>query len=124
MLEEVLADARREGDLARRWYTSVEFDLFVWRESTHVIVQFQLCWKRGARLEDADHIPEETITWHRDSGVRQHQVREADRYKTPVLQAGAGVAMDELVTALRGAEGNSGYPDVRFVLATLEAGSR
>ena len=121
-MEEVLGGARRDGLLARRWYSSNDFDLYVWRESTHEIVQFQLFWKRPTKIHDADHIPEEAVTWTRDTGIVRAQVAEAGRYKAPILigTAGAGVAIDELVEAFIMDTDSSNYPGIQFVMAKLE----
>jgi len=119
MIEEVPSGARREGPLARRWYSSSHFDLYVWRESTHEIVQFQLFWKRPAKLHDEDHIPEEAITWSRDVGFQQAQVAEAGRYKAPVLNEHFGMELSELLEAFEQDAMPSNYPDVVFVMAKI-----
>ena len=119
MIEEVRSGARQEGSLTRRWYSSSEFDLYVWRESTHEIVQFQLYWKRPAKIHDADHIPEEAITWSREIGLQQAQVGEAGRYKAPVLIEHSEVEFAEIVAAFESDALPSNYPDIRFVLAKM-----
>jgi hypothetical protein len=121
MLEEVLSGARREGHLSRRWYTDANFDLYVWREAAHEICQFQLYWKRPAKLTDGDHIPEEAVTWSREGGVQLGQVADAGRYRTPILTGPSEIDLSEVITALRQHALPSGYPDVRFVLGKLSA---
>ena len=121
MLEEIRSGARKEGPLSRRWYCGPEFDLYVWRVSTHEIVQFQLSWKRPTKLHDPDTIPEEVLTWSREHGLRQDQRLEASGYRAPILTAGQGVHFDELVAAFAVAAEQSTYPDIRFTLRELQS---
>lgn len=119
MLEEITSGARREGTLSRRWYTDAHFDLYVWRESVHAIVQFQLVWKRPPKIHDSDHIPEEAVTWSRDGGIQQAQVGEAGRYRAPVLTEHSGIDLTEMVEALKQHAVPSNYPDVHFVMTKI-----
>ncbi len=119
MFDEVVSGARREGPLARRWYTDPHFDLYVWRESAHEIVQFQLFWKRPAKIHDTDHIPEEAVTWSRDCGLQQARVAEAGRYRAPILNEHSGIDLTEMIEAFKQHAVPSNYPDVHFVMSKL-----
>ena len=120
MLDEIRAGARKEGGLARRWYSGPDFDLYVWRESTHEIVQFQLAWKRPAMLHDQDHIPEEVIIWSREGGLRKGQVSESGRYRAPILDGGGAAQLQDLIEAFAHEAEQASYPDVRFASRKLQ----
>ena len=85
MLVEILKATRQEGDLTRRWFTSVSLDLYLWQTETKEIQQFQLCHKRPARLSELDSIGEDVLTWTKDVGFRFDTIPDSRGYSSPLL---------------------------------------
>lgn len=84
MLREITTARQVPGDPKRRWFTSANFDLYVWLDEGEAPIGFQLCYDKQSR--------EHALTWTASSGFTHMGVDGGEsrpgRYKgAPILVA-------------------------------------
>jgi hypothetical protein len=66
MLREILLSRRIINGLSRRWFTNELFDLFVFFNTSNMLVQFQLCYSK----DNNEHV----ISWSEKFGYTHNRV--------------------------------------------------
>lgn len=66
LLEEIRAVRQNRGERKRRWFTSVQMDLYVWFGWWGAPVKFQLCYNK--------HRQEKVLTWSKANGYSHENI--------------------------------------------------
>ena len=104
------------GEARRRWFTSGEFDLFVWCDETGTVKAFQLCYDKP-RSEHA-------LVWKRDVHSAHFAVDDGEgrpfRHKgSPILVADGRFDAARVADRLAKAGGKVPRDILQFVLARV-----
>ena len=115
-LREIVPVRQIPGEAPRRWFTSEEFDLFVWCDAAGSVNAFQLCYDKP-RSEHA-------LVWKRGARVAHFAVDDGEgrpfRHKgSPVLVANGHFAAARVADRLATAGGQVPRDILEFVLARV-----
>jgi hypothetical protein len=120
MLKEYTQVRQIPGERKRRWFSSAEFDLFVWLNNDGSIAGFELCYDKGHS--------EHSITWHSDTGFSHMAVDDGEnrpgKYKaTPIHIADGYFDVKRVYTVFKSE--SQALPDeiANLVLQVLETHS-
>jgi len=69
VLREIHRVAQRSLERRKRWFQDEYFDLYIWQNNAHEVLELQLCYARGTGKERA-------LTWRRGAGFDHAHVEE------------------------------------------------
>ena len=118
MLREIKETSRKPGEPRKRWFSSLDMDVFIWLDDAGEIVSYQLTYDKPHR--------EKAVTWSRDSGFLHLGVDDGSRPGkhpgSPLLVTDGRLVPGKLISLLETEAGDLD-PWIRdFIIDGIETG--
>ena len=117
MLREILETKQKPGEPRKRWFASLDMDLFVWFDEANEIISYQLTY-------DKPH-GEKALVWSKENGFSHHGVDDGSRpgkYPRSPLFVDDGLVVPARIISLLKNDGGDLEPSIEaFIVAGVRA---